>query len=141
MKLKHVKTAIFVIIFVVLAGGSIYNYMKPAAKAPEIIKFFDVVNTAGIDSGTYTVTVPGNSGDHESSTGASEDISTDGRININTAGAEELDRLPGIGPVKAKAIIDYRNAYGSFVSIEEIIEVKGIGPATYQKIKDLITIE
>ncbi len=69
---------------------------------------------------------------------AAPEAEDDGLIDINSAGAEELETLPGIGPVKAAAIIAYREAYGGFVSIEEITEVKGIGPATLEKIRGLI---
>jgi competence protein ComEA len=60
-------------------------------------------------------------------------------ININTASVEELDKLPGIGPSIAKAIVDYRTKNGPFKKIEDINEVKGIGDALYAKIKDQIT--
>lgn len=63
-----------------------------------------------------------------------------GKISINTATPEELDSLPGIGPAIAQRIIDYREANGSFQSIEEITLVSGIGDATYEKIKDRITV-
>ena len=63
-----------------------------------------------------------------------------GKININTAPAEELDELNGIGPSLAKAIIDYRTANGPFKTIEEINDVKGIGDALFAKIKDSITV-
>lgn len=62
------------------------------------------------------------------------------KININTATAQELDSLPGIGPVKTQAIIDYRNANGSFPNIEAIKNVSGIGDATFNNFKDLITV-
>lgn len=61
-------------------------------------------------------------------------------ININTATAAELDTLPGIGPTTAQKIIDYRTEHGPFVSTEDIINVSGIGPASYERIKDLITV-
>jgi competence protein ComEA len=61
-------------------------------------------------------------------------------ININTAGLEELDTLPGIGPATAQSIIDYRDQYGPFQQIEDIMNVSGIGPATFDQIKDLITV-
>ena len=63
-----------------------------------------------------------------------------GKININTATVEELDKLPGIGPSIAKAIIDYRTANGPFKTIEDINNVKGIGDALFAKIKDSITV-
>ncbi len=63
-----------------------------------------------------------------------------GKININTASLEELDKLPGIGPSIGKAIIDYRTQHGPFKTIEEINDVKGIGDALFAKIKDSITV-
>ena len=62
-------------------------------------------------------------------------------ININTAAQFELETLPGIGPTTAQKIIDYRNDNGPFVAIEDIINVSGIGPVTFERIKDLITVE
>ena len=79
----------------------------------------------------------------ESGTVAGDSTSSDevsGQININTASASELDSLPGIGTTYAQRIIDYREANGGFKSIEEIENVKGIGPATFDKMKDQITI-
>ena len=66
-------------------------------------------------------------------------VLADGLININNASLEELDSLPGIGPSKAQAIIDYRNENGNFNSIEDIVNVSGIGQTTFNNIKDLIT--
>ncbi len=62
------------------------------------------------------------------------------KININRANLEELQKLPGIGPSKAQAIVDYREKVGKFKSIEEIKNVKGIGEKTYEKLKELITV-
>ena len=64
----------------------------------------------------------------------------DGPININTASAEELDALPGIGPAMAKRIIEYRETEGAFTAIEDIKKVKGIGEAKFEKMKDKICI-
>ncbi|MBO4881035.1 MAG: helix-hairpin-helix domain-containing protein [Firmicutes bacterium] len=62
------------------------------------------------------------------------------RIDLNTATLEELCTLKGIGPVKAQAILDYRDSYGGFVCVEELLEVKGIGESTYSNIKDYLYI-
>jgi competence protein ComEA len=62
-------------------------------------------------------------------------------ININTASSFELETLPGIGPTTAQKIIEYRDANGPFLSTEDIINVSGIGPGTYERIKDLITVD
>ena len=69
-----------------------------------------------------------------------ESISTNKLVNINTAGVKELSTLTGIGAAKAQKIIDYRKANGGFKSIDEIMKVKGIGKATYEKFKANITI-
>ncbi|MGB7875510.1 MAG: ComEA family DNA-binding protein [Anaerolineales bacterium] len=61
-------------------------------------------------------------------------------VNINTASIEELDRLPGIGQTTAIRIIDYRTANGPFATIEDIVNVSGIGTATFEELKDLITV-
>ncbi|MBI3933557.1 MAG: helix-hairpin-helix domain-containing protein, partial [Acidobacteria bacterium] len=58
----------------------------------------------------------------------------------NTATLEELDRLPDIGPALAQRIIDYRTTNGPFAKIEDLQDVSGIGPATFEKLKDLITV-
>lgn len=66
------------------------------------------------------------------------DNNTD-KININIATAEELKKLPGIGDVLAKRIIEYRNDYGDFSSVEEIMNVLGVGELKFDAIKDYIT--
>jgi competence protein ComEA len=62
-------------------------------------------------------------------------------ININTANQAELESLPGIGPVLAQRIIAYREANGSFASIDDILDVFGIGQSTFEMIKDLIAVK
>ena len=76
-------------------------------------------------------------GESSSSSGG---VDPSGKININTALTEELDTLPGIGPAFAQRIVEYREANGPFKSIEEITNVSGIGDATFQKLKDCITV-
>ena len=63
-----------------------------------------------------------------------------GLLNINTATQAELETLPGIGPVTAQHIIEYRQANGPFPDIEAIQDVPGIGPKTFEEIKDLISV-
>ena len=66
---------------------------------------------------------------------------TDGKVNINTADAEELMSLSGVGEAKAEAIIRYREEAGGFRSIEEIMNIEGIKEGVFNKIKDKISVE
>ncbi|MBK9064292.1 MAG: helix-hairpin-helix domain-containing protein [Acidobacteria bacterium] len=75
-----------------------------------------------------------------SSSSSSEKLAPGTKININTASAEELDKLPEIGPVKAQAIVDYRKANGKFAAPEDVMKVSGIKEGTYAKIKDYIVV-
>ena len=63
------------------------------------------------------------------------------KVNINTATAQELTTLPGIGQAKAEAIIQYREANGHFKSVEQLTEVKGIGDKILEKLKDEATVD
>ena len=65
----------------------------------------------------------------------------DGVVNVNTATAEELVRLPGIGDAKARAILDYRKEKGAFKSVEQLREVKGIGDAALERLRPHLAIE
>ena len=71
----------------------------------------------------------------------SETAPQEQKININTADAAALDQLPGIGPALAQRIIDYREDYGPYRTIDQIKDVKGIGDATFEKLRDRITVE
>jgi competence protein ComEA len=63
-----------------------------------------------------------------------------GKVNLNTATADQLDTLPGVGPAMAQRILTYRADHNGFHSIEELQQVSGIGDARYQDLKDLVTI-
>lgn len=63
-----------------------------------------------------------------------------GKVNINTATSEELQRIPGVGPVMAEKIIAYRNEVGGFKAIEELKNVSGIGEKTFEKMAESVTI-
>jgi competence protein ComEA len=61
-------------------------------------------------------------------------------VNINTATQAELETLPGVGPAKAKAIIDYRKTNGNFKTIDDIKNVKGFGDKTFDKLKPQLVV-
>lgn len=62
-------------------------------------------------------------------------------ININTASAEELDKLPGVGKVTAGRIVDIRTKQGAFAAVEDLKKVKGITPKKFEKMRKYITTE
>jgi competence protein ComEA len=63
-----------------------------------------------------------------------------GLVNLNTATAAELDALPGVGPVLAQQIIDYRTRHGGFKSVAELRKVDGVGDARFAQLRDLVTV-
>jgi len=65
---------------------------------------------------------------------------TSSKVNINSASALELEALPGIGEVIAQEILDYRTANGPFVSVDDLLDVSGIGEVTLENIRDLVTV-
>ena len=110
-----------------LAGGLREDADQNAINFSVILKDQDVVYVP-----TYDEEYPNISTSIDSQIG--------GVININTATLEQLESLPGIGPSTAQKIIDYRTDNGSFVAIEDIMNVSGIGETTFAEIKDLITV-
>lgn len=65
----------------------------------------------------------------------------DGKVAINRATSAELETLPGIGPAKAAAIISYREQHGPFKTVEDLLNISGIGPKSLEKIKDHVMIK
>jgi len=67
-------------------------------------------------------------------------MSADGRVNLNTADAAALDTLPGVGPATAAKILAWRERHGRFESIEDLLDVGGIGEAKLDALRDLVTV-
>ena len=72
--------------------------------------------------------------------GGSSDPAEQGPINLNSASVDQLDGLPGIGPATAAAIIAYRRDHGPFGSIEQLLEVHGIGPSKLEQIRPMVVV-
>ena len=69
-----------------------------------------------------------------------QEVLVEKSINLNTATLEELDKLPGVGPVIAQRILDYREQNNGFYDIEEIMEVSGIGEKTFARLEPYLTV-
>lgn len=80
-------------------------------------------------------------GEQIASEGASTNAKSSGKLNINKASLEELQTLPGIGEVRAKSIIEYRETQGGFKSVEELGNISGIGAKTLEKLRDKVDIK
>jgi competence protein ComEA len=66
---------------------------------------------------------------------------SDGTLDLNTATAADLEKLPGIGPGLARAIVEYREAHGPFQAVEDLLLVPGIGPSRLAQIRDLVRVD
>ncbi|MDF8329744.1 ComEA family DNA-binding protein [Aeromonas salmonicida] len=64
-----------------------------------------------------------------------------GKVNLNTASINELTALKGIGEKKAQAIVDFREKQGKFTTVEQLVDVSGIGPATLEANRDMIIVK
>jgi competence protein ComEA len=124
-----------------LPAGSIVQNAIDAAGGPASDADLDHINLAIELWDQQQVYVP-----HEGETHSQPPISGGERsgsvgalVNVNTATAAELETLPRIGPTMAERILEYREANGPFETIEDIQNVPGIGPATFEGLRDLIT--
>ena len=124
-----------------LPRGSIVQGALDAAGGPTSSADLDRINLAAVLEDGQRVYVPqitasGSSTEEEI---IPSEINPDQMININTAGASELELLPGIGPSLAKEIMDHRSANGLFNTADDLLAVSGIGPAKVELIRYLIT--
>lgn len=123
---------------VTLAGGfspeadAAYHNLARNLSDGERIYILSTAETKLLTTGQQ---VAGEEGKQEDSSGSET------KINLNTATAEQLTSLPGIGEAKALAILEYRKNAGGFANTEEIMNVSGIGEAMYEKIKDKIMVK
>jgi len=128
---KHYRAVGIFLVLVILAGGGgiIYKEQRLKSKEQRVIKS---------ENQKLENTQPSQIQNKTSQTSNPKPISS--KINLNLASQKELEGLPGIGPTKAKAIIEYRRKNGNFGSKRDIMKVRGIGEKTYEKIKNLIEV-
>ena len=135
-------------VYVLQAGSRLYQAVEEAGGLTANAQA-EAVNLARILADSEQIYIPNisesidqieNETQNVISSAAASLASSDGLLNINQASESELMQLPGIGQVKAAAIVTYRNSNGPFSSIEEIKNVPGIKEAAFEKIKGMITV-
>ncbi len=124
--LVAVGTVLLDISFLSAPEGSVQIAVEQAVSAGALLEGGDGV-TAGEPAAAQNAAPPSASEQRE-------------KINLNTATAAELEALPGIGESRAAAIVAYREEHGAFQSIEELLEVPGIGAATLEKVRDMAEV-
>jgi competence protein ComEA len=123
------------------AGGFAENANDTAVNLATLLEDGAQISVAAKKPTSQPSTAAGVEQGSEKNEGQPPPPNLDSPININTATQEELESLPGIGPVTAQKIIEYRETNGPFIGIEDIQKVSGIGPATFEKLRDLITVD
>jgi competence protein ComEA len=114
----------------------------PSSKSSQANRRVSSSENVGVASPGVGGTVAGAGAEHSAKPSTStEKLAPGQQLNINTASAAELEKLPGIGPAKAQAIVDYRSQNGNFKSIEDIENVKGIKAGVFSKIKGYIKVQ
>jgi len=125
-----------------LPDGAIVQDAIDAAKGPTAQAREDLLNLAAILTDGQRIYIPSLEEVQPSmDTGQrNTEMNAGALVNINTANQYELESLPGIGSVRAKAIIAYRTENGFFLAIEDLIKVDGIGETTFNELQQLITV-
>ncbi len=118
-----------------LVGGALNGLRKRSLQNapvdPSVAQFLRDVRAA-VSSGTSDA--------KRSSAPAQEESHNLYRFDLNRAGVEELQRLPRVGPVMAKRIVQYRDRVGRFTSVEQLLEVKGIGRKTLERLRPYVYV-
>jgi competence protein ComEA len=123
-----------------LAEGSRVDDAISKAGGPKPRAALALVNLAAPIADGQQIVVPSRQEAAQALAGGSPAGALGGRVHLNSATLEQLDELPGIGPVTAQKILDYRSEHGAFGSVEELDAVPGIGPATLAELQDLVDL-
>jgi comEA protein len=118
------RLVVAILVVSILAGSAFVYYKRSRERAYVHIGKFDTRAVSPERDGT-----------------ANHGVSLQKKININEAGPDELMAIRGIGKALADRIIEYRSLKGPFSALEDIKNIRGVGPSLYEKIKDQISIE
>ena len=122
----------------VTVGGEVENpgvyYLEPYTTMNEFYEILEISENADLSS------INGNTVLKDHDVIEIPAVTVTQKVSINTGSKEELMTLPGIGETTAQSIISYRDEHGFFQTLEDLMEVKGIGQSKFTKIKDLITL-
>jgi competence protein ComEA len=122
-----------------LDDGSRVDDALRAAGGPKPKAALDLINLAAPVADGQQVIVP-LQGRGDGAGGSAAAGAPAGPVHLNSATLEQLDTLPGVGPVTAQKILDYRNEHGAFSSVDELDSVPGIGPARLAELKKLVDL-
>jgi competence protein ComEA len=123
-----------------LPEGSRVDDAIKRAGGPKPRAALALVNLATPVADGQQVVVPSNREAAQALAGGAVAGGAGNRVHLNSATLDQLDELPGIGPVTAQKILDYRSEHGAFGSVEELDAVPGIGPATLDELRDLVDL-
>jgi competence protein ComEA len=123
-----------------LPEGSRVDDAIAEAGGPEPKAALDLVNLASPLADGQQIVVPLEGSVDAAAASGSDAPSAGAKVHLNSATLEQLDELPGVGPVTAQQIVDYREANGAFRSIDELDAVPGIGPARLEQLRPLVDL-
>jgi competence protein ComEA len=139
------RTAVYVDVVGAVRRPGLYRLREGARVADAVRRAggptpkaqIELLNLAALISDGEQVVVP-RAGSGLGALGAGGGGATGGPVHLNSATLDQLDALPGVGPVTAQKILDFRQAHGAFGSVDELDAVPGIGPARLETLRDLV---
>lgn len=136
-----VQVAIIAIGFIAAMLILAYSYASAPMQILNVYSTEDAVTAAGSQITQSVLQHQNASAPQESSpVSLPPQVPQQNSVNINTADQSQLSTLPGIGPVLAERIIQFREQYGTFSNVEELKSVSGIGDKTFENLRDYITV-
>ncbi|NLV92072.1 MAG: helix-hairpin-helix domain-containing protein [Firmicutes bacterium] len=138
MKLSRREDIVLLLLaFLVLSGAGFRLWLREGDVIIEVWEESEASLVQGSSSFEGAESLPSVSTPSFAETGAAEAL----RINVNTASAWELERLPGIGPALAGRIVAERERHGPFITVDELVRVSGIGPKVLERLRPHVIVK